>query len=139
MHETEFTQLMRRVREGSQDAARELVHRFGPHVLRVVRRRLHQALRSKFDPCDFEQEVWAAFFAMPPDRYMFDRPEQLNWFLAALANNKVVEAVRQRFLTKKFNVNRERGLTWIGTLPRSRPGSRRRPRSPWHGKSGSCS
>ena len=56
-NETEFADLMRLVREGSQDASRELVQRFGPHVLRVVRRRLHQSLRSKFDPCDFEQEV----------------------------------------------------------------------------------
>src|SRR5271165_6889629 len=47
---------------------------------------------------------------MPPDRYRFDRPEQLNWFLAALAHSKVVEAVRQLFLTKKYNVNRERYL-----------------------------
>lgn len=106
----DFAALMRLVREGSQDAARELVHRFGPHVLRVVHRRLHPALRSKYDSCDFEQETWAAFFAIPRDRYRFDRPEQLAWFLGALAHNKVVEAVRQRFLTQKYNVNRERCL-----------------------------
>lgn len=107
---TDFVDLMRLVCEGSQDAARELVHRFGPHVLRVVRRRLPQALRSKYDWCDFEQETWAAFFAMPPDRYRFERPEQLAWFLGVLAGNKVVEAVRQRLVGQKYNVNRERCL-----------------------------
>jgi RNA polymerase sigma-70 factor (ECF subfamily) len=107
---TDFGALMRLVREGSQDAARELVHRFEPNLLRMVGRRLHPAFRCKFDPCDFTQEVWAAFFAISPDRHRFERPEQLAWFLGALAHNKVVEAVRQRLVGQKYNVNRERCL-----------------------------
>jgi DNA-directed RNA polymerase specialized sigma24 family protein len=47
---------------------------------------------------------------VPPGRYQFQRPQELTWFLLALAKNKVVEAVRHLLMTQKFNVNRERGL-----------------------------
>jgi hypothetical protein len=47
MQDTDFADLLRLVREGSQDAARELVHRFEPQMLRVVCRRLPLALRCK--------------------------------------------------------------------------------------------
>jgi RNA polymerase sigma-70 factor (ECF subfamily) len=105
----EFTDLMRRLRDGSEDAARELLDRYGEHILRVVRRKLSRELRSKFDSVDFVQAVWASFFAGVPRR-RFDRPEALMAFLVALAQNKVIDAVRQRMQTQKYNVNRERPL-----------------------------
>ena len=54
-------QLMRSVREGSEDAARMLFDRYAPHIRRVVRRKLHQKLRPQFDSVDFVQDVWASF------------------------------------------------------------------------------
>src|SRR5437870_4945509 len=42
----EFKNLMQRVRDGSEDAARELLDRYGEHILRVVRRKLSRELRS---------------------------------------------------------------------------------------------
>jgi RNA polymerase sigma factor (sigma-70 family) len=102
----DFQTLMHRIREGSQDAARELFESYGPHIRRVVRRKLHQQLRSKFDSGDFEQAVWASFFALLPQKGTFDRPEALITFLVKLAQNKVIDAVRQRF-TQKYDVNRE--------------------------------
>jgi RNA polymerase sigma-70 factor (ECF subfamily) len=106
----EFNALMERVRAGSEDAARELLRLYGEHILRVVRRRLHRKLRSKFDSSDFVQAVWASFFAQAPHRYTFDKPQALIAFLATLAQNKVVEAVRQRFQRQKYDVNREHSL-----------------------------
>jgi RNA polymerase sigma-70 factor (ECF subfamily) len=106
----EFRELMERVREGSEDAARELLNRYGEHILRVVRRKLHRELRSKFDSVDFVQAVWASFFADIPHRGNFDQPQALIAFLVTLAQNKVVEAVRQRMKTQKYNINRERPL-----------------------------
>lgn len=105
----EFTALMRRVRTGCPDAARELVDRYGDLILRVVRRRLNQKLRPKFDSIDFQQDVWASFFAEQPCQ-TFDRPEALAAFLAKLARNKVLMAVRQRFAIQKNDVNREHSL-----------------------------
>src|SRR5262249_44175004 len=57
----EFAALMQRLAGGSQEAARELYDRYGPHIRRVVRRRLIPALRPKFDSIDFEQDVWKSF------------------------------------------------------------------------------
>jgi RNA polymerase sigma-70 factor (ECF subfamily) len=106
----DFDALMQRLRDGSEEAARELLERYGDHILRVVRRKLHRRLRAKFDSVDFVQAVWASFFADGPQRYAFDRPQALIAFLVTLAQNKVVDAVRQRFVLQKHNVNRERAL-----------------------------
>ncbi len=108
--ETEFDVLMRRVREGSEDAAREVLERYGEYILRAVRSRLNRRLRSKYDSADFVQAVWASFFAGAPKKYSFDHPAALIAFLAALAQNKVVEAVRQRLATRKHDVTREQSL-----------------------------
>ncbi|HKI31931.1 MAG TPA: sigma-70 family RNA polymerase sigma factor [Gemmataceae bacterium] len=105
----EFGDLMRRLADGSEDAARELLDRYGEHILRVVRRKLNRELRSKFDSVDFVQAVWASFFARPRQR-RFDHPQALIAFLVTLAQNKVIDAVRQRLQTQKYNVNRERAL-----------------------------
>jgi RNA polymerase sigma factor (sigma-70 family) len=86
------------------------VERYGAHILRIVRRKLNRCLRPKFDSADFVQAVWASFFALPLDRYRFDQSEALVAFLMGLARNKVVEVVRQRLQTQKYNVNRERAL-----------------------------
>jgi RNA polymerase sigma-70 factor (ECF subfamily) len=106
----EFKNLMQRVRDGSEDAARELLDRYGEHILRVVRRKLSRELRSKFDSVDFVQAVWASFFADVPRRRGFDHPQALIAFLVTLAQNKVIDAVRQRMQTQKYNINRERAL-----------------------------
>jgi RNA polymerase sigma factor (sigma-70 family) len=108
--ESHFSSLMRQIREGSETATRELVVDYGSCILRVVRRRLKSTLRSKFDSQDFVQAVWASFFAFQPGRYRFDRPEDLVAFLSEMARNKVVEAVRQRLCSQKYDVNREQPL-----------------------------
>lgn len=105
----DFRALMQRIHEGSEDAVREMIDRYGPHILRVVRRKLDPKLRSKYDSADFVQSVWASFFAYRYER-VFERPEALIAFLVSLARNKVVDAVRQRLQRQKYNVNRERSL-----------------------------
>src|SRR5262245_11453834 len=106
----EFQRLMEQLLAGSPEAARELTEVYGPHLLRAVRRRLHKQLRTKFDSRDFVQDVWASFFACLPQGPTFDRPGALVGFLARLAHNKVVDAIRLRLMGNKYNVNRERPL-----------------------------
>lgn len=105
----EFAALMRGVREGSEEAAKQLVDRYGPRILWVVRKRLPPKLRSKFDSVDFQQDVWASFFAEQSGK-TFDKPEALAAFLAKMARNKVLMAVRQRRQLQKYNVDREQSL-----------------------------
>jgi RNA polymerase sigma-70 factor (ECF subfamily) len=103
-------ELLEQARQDAEGSAQEIVERYGPYILRAVRRRLNKKLRSKFDSVDFVQAVWASFFALPPDRLQFEDPKQLVDFLMGLARNKVVDAVRQRLETQKYNVNREMPL-----------------------------
>jgi RNA polymerase sigma factor (sigma-70 family) len=106
----ELAHLMQLLREGSEDAARELWERYGEHVLRVVRRKLDRKLRAKYDSADLAQAVWLSFFVEPHHDYRFERPEDLLAFLADLAQHKLVDVQRQRYRTKKHNVNREHSL-----------------------------
>ena len=109
----DFEVLMRRVREGSPEAAEQLVTHYGPHILRVVRRSLNTKLRAKFDSLDVQQDVWASFFASKRKK-QFERPEALAAFLAKLAKNKVLMLVRRRCQTQKYDINREQSLDSSG-------------------------
>jgi RNA polymerase sigma factor (sigma-70 family) len=107
----EIDSLLEQVRIGAPNAAQEFVKRYGHHIMRVIRHRLHREMRSVYDSQDFMQSVWASFFALPLEDYRFDHPDALVTFLMHLANNKVVEAVRQRLLSQKKAAARELPLT----------------------------
>jgi RNA polymerase sigma-70 factor (ECF subfamily) len=104
----EFALLMQRVSEGSEDAVKELLARYGPSILRVVRRRLSRKMRSKFDSEDFTQSVWGSFFAARG--LDFPTPEAFVAYLVKMTRNKIVDAFRRRHVLKKHNVNREHSL-----------------------------
>ena len=106
----EFQRLLRQVQSGSQDATCELIERYGPHIIRAVRRRLNKAIRPKFDSVDFVQAVWASFFATPKPLMAFESPDQLVKYLAAVAHHKVVDEIRRRMETEKYDVKREQSL-----------------------------
>ncbi len=113
----EFRNLLQRIGAGSQDAVREFVELYGEHILRIVRHKLDNRLRTWFDSQDFVQSVWASFFALPLDDYHFDRPEDLVAFLTQLARTKVIRVARQRFIGQKHNINRERPFDELRTAP----------------------
>ena len=103
--------LLERVRHGDEDAARELLKHFEPHVRRVVRRRLPLVLRSKFDSMDFVQSVWGDFFAqLSRGEIDFETSRQLAKFLAFVAQAKVADEVHRRLGTEKFGVLKEVAL-----------------------------
>jgi RNA polymerase sigma factor (sigma-70 family) len=105
-----FRSLMDRVREGSEDAAWELVNEYGESIRRAVRRVLNDKLRSKFDSLDFVQIVWNSFFHVRDKSDRFNRPEELAAYLVAMAKNKVGMEVRRRLMTEKHNVRNEQSL-----------------------------
>src|SRR5260370_16966561 len=104
-----FAALLERVCAGSEDATREFLKTYGPPILRVVRRKLNQRMRSKYDSIDFEQSVWAAFFAQDLHALKFEGRDALVAFLIKLATNKVIDAVRHR-RTGKYNLLQEHSL-----------------------------
>ena len=104
---SEFGQAIERVCAGSEEAIWEFIESYGPHIQRVVRRRLNQNMRSKFDSVDFVQMVWASFFANPQQIARFKEPEQLIGYLVSMARNKVVDENRRRLQYQQHNVKKE--------------------------------
>ena len=105
-----FRELIDRVREGSEDAAWELVDQYGEAIRRAVRRALNERLRSKFDSLDFVQIVWNSLFRVRDKLDRFDRPEELTAYLITMARNKVGMEVRRRLMTEKYGVKHEESL-----------------------------
>jgi RNA polymerase sigma factor (sigma-70 family) len=99
--------LLARIRNGDEGAARELLSRYESKVRLVVRRQLPRLLRSRFDSLDFLQSVWASFFHKiqtgPSD---LKEEQNLIAFLAWAARNKVIDEYR-RAATQKQDVHRE--------------------------------
>ena len=103
-------ELLARIRNGDEGAARELLKRYEPKVRLVVRRQLPRLLRSRFDSLDFLQSVWGSFFHKiqtgPND---LQEEHNLITFLAWAARNKVIDECR-RATTLKQAVRREKHI-----------------------------
>lgn len=105
--EDSFAFLMEQLRQGDQDAAWTIIEIYGPHIKRVVRRDMHDKLRSKFDSADFVQAVWASFFRQPSQFRRLNEPRELLSFLLTVARNKVVDATRRTLQSRKRNMSRD--------------------------------
>ena len=104
-----FQDLLRRMREGSEEAAWELVDQYADPLRRAVRRRWTR-------DCGPSSTRWTLFRSLEvllpsprPDRPI-QEPGELGAYLATIARNKVGMESRRRLLTQKYNVNRERPL-----------------------------
>jgi RNA polymerase sigma factor (sigma-70 family) len=104
-----FYDLLRGIKEGSEEAARQFLAQYGKYIRHVVRRHMMQKLRAKFDSEDFLQDVCVSFFSHPPGPEEFSDPAALLAFLGKIARNKVTDAARQR-LAQRRDVNRENSL-----------------------------
>src|SRR5262245_12500972 len=90
-----FQALLRDLQAGSQDAARELAASYREHVLRCVRRSLHQKMRQHCDSLDLAQLVWASVLIVPQRLAEIRSPEQFVRFLAGVVRNKVAHEGRR--------------------------------------------
>ena len=108
--QSEFRDVIDRICDGSDDAVWEFIDKFGPHVQRAIRQRLHQQMRSKFDSVDFVQMVWASFFTHPKRMASFRDPTQLVKYLVGMAKNKVHQESRRRLEYQAYDLKRERNL-----------------------------
>jgi RNA polymerase sigma-70 factor (ECF subfamily) len=114
-HRNEFRAVIEGVRKGSPNAVWKLIADYGPHIQRVVRRRLDRRMRSKFDSLDFVQMVWASVFRNPGELGSLEQPEDLIRYLAALARRKVINEYRRRIVNDtKYNSSREQSLSKRG-------------------------
>ncbi len=92
-----FEAIFARVRQGDEEAARELVNRYEPQIRRVVRIRLTEpGLRRQFESIDVCQSVLGDFFVRAAlGQFELETPEQLVALLAQMARNKLIQYVRR--------------------------------------------
>jgi RNA polymerase sigma factor (sigma-70 family) len=119
----DFHDLVQRLRDGSEDAARELVERYGMAIRRAVRRALDEKLRPKFDSLDFVQVVWNSFFRVPGKMERISSPQELMKYLLAMARHKVNYENRRFLHRQNHNVNREVSLERLQAHSRLNPAS----------------
>jgi RNA polymerase sigma factor (sigma-70 family) len=86
--------LFARARSGDEEAWEELLRQCYPKVVRTVRRRLNQPMRSLYDSADFASDVWRSLLAKP-DRFDFPNIGALLSFLEQAATQKVVDEHRR--------------------------------------------
>jgi RNA polymerase sigma-70 factor (ECF subfamily) len=94
----EYGEFIRRIREGDEQAAAELVRRYEAEIRLEVRgwlRLRNPALRRVFDSMDICQSVLASFFVRAAvGEFDLDEPTQLIRLLVGMARKKVAEQAR---------------------------------------------
>ncbi len=92
-----FHELLRKIKQGDQQAAFELVKSYEPMIRAVVRHRLRNPLmRRQFDSLDICQSVMASFFpGMVGNQYQVEQPKQLMALLLQMARNKLAHQMRR--------------------------------------------
>jgi RNA polymerase sigma factor (sigma-70 family) len=89
-----FQSLLRELQGGSQEAARELVSRYGSHVLRCIRQRLPRRIRPQYDSIDFAQLIWKSVFTEPERLAELDSPKRFEGMLWGMVRNKISNVER---------------------------------------------
>ena len=92
-----FAEFIRRIRDGDDQAARELVEHYEPVIRREVRLRLRDLrLASRFDWTDICQSVMASFFVRAAaGQYELQQPDQLLRLLVVMTRHKLIQQVRR--------------------------------------------
>ena len=97
-----FRALIVRVRAGDDQAAAEVIDRFGPYVRRVIRVKLNDA--GLGSSSDIYQSVLANFFVRAAlGAFHLDTPDDLKRLLAEMTRNKVRERIRKQRPTVPLN------------------------------------
>jgi RNA polymerase sigma-70 factor (ECF subfamily) len=93
-----YSEFIRRIRQGDEQAAEELVRRYEPEIRLEVRgwlRLRNPGLRRVFDSMDICQSVLASFFARAAvGDFDLEEPPQLIRLLVGMARKKVAEQAR---------------------------------------------
>jgi RNA polymerase sigma factor (sigma-70 family) len=107
-----FRNLIRRAREGDEQAEVELVRMYEPEIRRVVRARLRDpAMRSLLDSTDICQSVLASFFArIVAGKYRLETPDDVRNLLRKMAVNKLINQILRANAAKRTPKDRKVAL-----------------------------
>ncbi len=112
------------IRDEVPGAAERFVKQWHRHLYAVIRVRLARALRSKYDPEDFLQDVWKSFFTRVLPQQQFDCADELVAVLVNLARTKVLNANHRYLAMQKTDVRRERALDCLALRGEHEPVAR---------------
>lgn len=88
--------MLAKLNAGDPAAAEEVFLAFEPYLRMVIRRRLSQSLRAKFDSSDIVQSVWADVLAgLRKSKWVFQDIDQLRAFLVKMTRNRFIDRLRQ--------------------------------------------
>jgi RNA polymerase sigma factor (sigma-70 family) len=106
-----FQDLIRRVRNGEETAAAELVRTYEPEIRRAVRIRLTDPrLGRLLDSMDICQSVLGNFFArVASGQFDLEQPEQLLKLLVTMARNKLRDQARKQRAERRDHRRLETG------------------------------
>jgi RNA polymerase sigma factor (sigma-70 family) len=106
--DTDFLTLLRQSRAGNEQAAAELMSRYGKHVQRVARSYVDGTpLQRVLDSSDICQSVMANFFLrMVAGQFELETPEQLLKLLATMARNHALKKL-EYYKARKRDVRRD--------------------------------
>jgi RNA polymerase sigma factor (sigma-70 family) len=92
-----------RLSNGDHAATRQLVARFSPLLLPIIRRHLDSRVRQVIEAEDVMQEVWVSFFSLVRSSEFapFGDPRELEILLCGMARNKAQAASRDQFRQKR--------------------------------------
>jgi RNA polymerase sigma-70 factor (ECF subfamily) len=131
---SEYGEFIRRIRQGDEQAAEDLVRRYEAEIRLEVRgwlRLRNPALRRVFDSMDICQSVLASFFARAAvGDFDLDEPTQLIRLLVGMARKKVAEQARhhqrqRRDVRRVGDVDLESGASPSAAAPPRRRASGR--------------
>jgi RNA polymerase sigma-70 factor (ECF subfamily) len=110
--------LVARWRQGDQEAAEELFHRYYSRLIGLARSRLSGSLATRLDPEDVVQSVYRSFFHRVRDQqYVFERSGELWQLLVAMTLHKLLHQVKRHQAARR-SVAREQGPaetdSWLG-------------------------
>ena len=102
MADSESLEVLRRVRQGDEQAAKELFDRYVGRLTALARRRLSPKLARRLDPEDVVQSAYRSFFHHVQDgRYQLNEAGDLWRLLAAITINKVRGQVKYHAAAKR--------------------------------------
>jgi RNA polymerase sigma factor (sigma-70 family) len=115
-----FFDLLARARQGDEAAAAAIVEKYGPDVLRVVRRHLAAETRRMLDSADLVQSVWRLFFAHELQAHDFADDRELRRFLLRMSREKVHDANRRYLDSQRVNVRKVHSLEELSSAVKER-------------------
>ncbi len=119
-----FSDFIRRIRAGDEQAARELVERYEPVIRREVKMRLRNPrLHRQLDWTDICQSVMASFFVRAASgQYDLDQPDQLLRLLVVMTRHKLSKQERRHRAEKRdYRLIEERDPEYLDGGPGASP------------------